>query len=213
MFERNLTYLVTVNDCKKLVRVAEKKDIVEEILRSFNLVTQSYVLQMYHSEWMDYVEVESLYDIPDGATLKLIVLDTLSATQSTNYQENYDISVGSNDNSTSEATWPDRFRIPEKHFTVSLVNALARKQKLSWAHKHEFLSVICDTIMSYTLYPSKAQIVEVANEIVNSYDHLKDYLGYSGWVQCLINKLKNVRRNLKVKAVQMKKKKHKKSSI
>ncbi|XP_023243406.1 uncharacterized protein LOC111641465 [Centruroides sculpturatus] len=209
MFQRNLTYFVSVNDCKKVIYVADKKDIIDEILRSFNLVTQNYVLQMYHTEWMDYVDVESLFDIPNKATLKLITYDSpvSNPLHNANLLEKSDNSVSNN-----KETWPDRFTIPEKQFTPCLLNALANKQKLSWSQKHEFLTVLCDTIMSYTLYPTKAQIIEVAHEIVSTYSHLKgDFTtGYLGWVQCLINKLKNVRRNLKVEAVQKRKKKYRK---
>ena len=197
-------FLVKFGSKTKIVNVGEGCSLPDCIKICFGIEAQSEInIQRYDTSWDEYIDLSDsdIEKLETHTRLKCLGKsvsdnDSLSSVASGSLNEAYNVDQ-------QNSTWPENFVISEEKYSRILKKQLFEEKYLTWSHKHEFLGVIVDDIFKYTYYPNLQEVTTVAKCIIRTYPYLSEKIGsgYDGWIQCLRDKLKHVRRNLNVPVV------------
>lgn len=201
------------------------EDLKEEIRRQLN-VSDDFRLQYRDADFdNEYVNLTSTSELKDKATVKVVYSPKTVDTTDQNLDESVSLcsdttvdtdilsssestSSGSSGSSLRSQPWPKKFQIPLFSYDVQFQLERANHDFLSNGTllnvsnklKSDILQALADEIKKYKVYPSDAELDNVAEALITKYPCLKEQgsvAGYYGWKISLKYKMANYRTRLR----------------
>lgn len=201
------------------------EDLIKVIKQGFSITTD-ICLHYKDSDFDDFFTVNSVSDLKDKDTLKIVhVPPGITVTTIPPLECNPDASVlsseddllsfDSQDNimpslltAERQSLWPAKFPIPTFSYNTEMALRQGNEKYLKDGTvltvpsvKTDILERLAEAMFSYTAYPNDAQRVAVAQALIEKHPSLREpgfFNGCYGWQQSLKYKCGNYRSKLKV---------------
>ncbi|XP_041483450.1 uncharacterized protein LOC121430239 [Lytechinus variegatus] len=220
--ECKLRIVVGDGDYRKLTLPDEVTSLIDIIRQTFYL-KGDFRLQYLDKDFSDFVNLESVHEIMDKDTSKVVVLsvpETESELDSSSISSapSGDTQMLSDDSSSDfsssphtrgstsrQNTWPARFPIPKFAYDTEIKLSNGNKQYRETGsclkegiNKHDILEKLAEHIFMYEAYPSDEHLSEVARRLVQKHPCLQEPHGtWFEWKNSLKFKMGNYRSKLR----------------
>jgi len=159
----------------------------EKLCTQFSVDHRQYVLQYMDEDFRDFINVTSMGDVVDLASLRLCGKKPL-ANDVTAASSKSSILTETSEN-VRQASWPKEFQLPEFDADVQLYlkgveNTYATSGKTATVQrdiKGKMLDSIANKIYSYTAYASAEQVKQVAKALIEKFPSLQCHSAPHGW--------------------------------
>ena len=221
-----LRIVVGDGDYRKLILPSglpdEVTSLIDIIRQTFSL-KGDFRLQYLDKDFSDFVNLESVNEIKDKDTLKVVVLSVpeteseLDSSSSSSApsgdtlilsdESSFDLSSSPHTmGSTSrQNTWPAQFPIPKFAYDTEIKLSNGNKQYRATGaplkegiNKHDILEKLAEHVFMYEAYPSDEHLSDVARRLVQKHPCLQEPNGtWFGWKNSLKFKMGNYRSKLR----------------